>query len=260
MFVRTSHYNSFRRVAKLFDKCSFDEQCSSNAGHSECQPNLASGVKLCACMKGYRFSGGQCLVDYSNDSKRALEIYKITMIFASSCLAIILLIFLACILKKSYCPSDGEHILPLDNSVPDIFTLFPDAGAGHADMPFGVRPPFDKPPTYDESQRAIRAELGSPPPAYCDSEISANNNNDTRIVVPPQGAMAACFIPNHTSSSLPIQTNADLQTTSLASSSSTSSQGDEQQLVPSTSSGSRLGGAQRTRSLGVDNRAFSSQE
>ena len=32
--------------------------------------------------------------------------------------------------------------------------------------PFNIRPPYEKPPSYDESQRQMVEELGVPPPAY----------------------------------------------------------------------------------------------
>src|SRR5882724_10600198 len=96
-----------------------------------------------------------------------MQIYKITMIFASCCLALILIIFLVCILRKSYCPP-RRQIVPLDNStIPDIFTLFPHIGNyDGGPLADGTQPPFEKPPTYDETLTLIRNEIGIPPPAY----------------------------------------------------------------------------------------------
>ena len=98
---------------------------------------------------------------YLTDSVRALEIYKITMIFASCLLAMVLIAFLYCILKKSFCsPRSHASRVP-----PDIMTLFAES-ANDSGGPFNIQPPFEKPPTYDESQNQMREVFGVPPPSY----------------------------------------------------------------------------------------------
>lgn len=174
------------------------------------------------CRRNYRpdTTTGMCVHTGSSDSRSALQIYKITMIFASACLAVILLIFLSCIIRKSYCPSPGTpSVHPLDDSMPNLFTIFPDLGGPICDQPpFNVRPPFEKPPTYDESQQAIRAELGTPPPAY--SPVLRTRNEE-----------------NQRNRSSTIETTSSTQA-----------------LVASTS------GQQAPRSTGVDNDGFDGQE
>lgn len=82
-------------------------------------------------------------------------------------MALILIIFLVCILRKSYCPP-RSRVVPLDNqTIPDIFTLFPHVGNyDGGPLGDGTLPPFEKPPTYDETLTLIRNEIGVPPPAY----------------------------------------------------------------------------------------------
>ncbi len=110
-----------------------------------------------------------------------MQIYKITMIFASCCLALILIIFLVCILRKSYCQS-RRRIVPLDNTIPDIFTLFPHVGNyDGGPLGDGTQPPFEKPPTYDETIQLMREEIGVPPPAY-----SGNNSPNTSNLSTPE--------------------------------------------------------------------------
>ena len=98
------------------------------------------------------------------------------MIFASCCLALILIIFLVCILRKSYC-APRRQVIPLDNTtIPDIFTLFPHVGNyDGGPLADGTLPPFEKPPTYDETLTLIRNEIGIPPPAY----RSGNSSNQS---------------------------------------------------------------------------------
>lgn len=38
-----------------------------------------------------------------------------------------------------------------------------EVGAG---IPFNVRPPYEKPPSYEESQRNMISMMGTPPPEY----------------------------------------------------------------------------------------------
>lgn len=97
------------------------------------------------------------------------------MIFASCCLAIILIVFLSCILKRSYCPSQYDQMnyqlnqsqIPIDNnSIPDIFTMYPEVANFLRTNPHLAGPLYEKPPTYDETLRFMREEFGIPPPAY----------------------------------------------------------------------------------------------
>ena len=104
------------------------------------------------------------------------------MIFASCCLALILIIFLVCILRKSYCAPRNQHMVPLDNTtIPDIFTLFPHVG-NYEGGPLGdgTQPPFEKPPTYDETLTLIRNEIGIPPPAYRSRNGSQSTNRSNQ--------------------------------------------------------------------------------
>ncbi|XP_054161271.1 uncharacterized protein LOC128959349 [Oppia nitens] len=134
-------------------------------------------VYKCECPDDSYFVKGiaRCVENNgNNESRTAMQIYKITMIFASCCLALILIIFLVCILRKSYCPpasAAGRSRMPngpLDNrTIPDIFTLFPHCGNyDGGPLGDGTLPPFEKPPTYDETLTLIRNQIGVPPPAY----------------------------------------------------------------------------------------------
>ena len=114
----------------------------------------------------------------------AIQIYRITLIFASCCLALVLFMFMVCIIRKTYwSPSSrsSRGSLPLSSS----------GGAGRSrrrhrrsealaiaasessaasilgpGIPFNVRPPFEKPPSYEESQRSMMSLIGTPPPDY----------------------------------------------------------------------------------------------
>lgn len=129
-----------------------------------------------------------------------MQIYKITMIFASCCLALILIIFLVCILRKSYCVPRNQQMVPLDNStIPDIFTLFPHVGNyDGGPLGDGTQPPFEKPPTYDETLTLIRNEIGIPPPAYRSRNGSQSTNRSdhsspqmsTRVLIASPALMA----------------------------------------------------------------------
>lgn len=101
-----------------------------------------------------------------------MQVYKITMIFASTCLALVLLIFLACILKKSYCPNQ----VPIDPVLPDIFTVYNDGIGNGTSIPYA--PPFEKPPSYDETVQIMRQEIGIPPPGYLSRENSTRREGD----------------------------------------------------------------------------------
>lgn len=174
----------------LVQSCVYGEQCQAGVAFSQCKNNW------CTCLANYRinYKTGQCIhVASSSDSRSALQIYKITMIFASACLAVILLIFLTCILRKSYCPSDpGFAVHPIDDSLPNLFTIFPDLAGPVCDQPpFNVRPPFEKPPTYDESQRATRAQLGTPPPAYSPGPSQRDRNSTLSTTCSTQALTAS---------------------------------------------------------------------
>ena len=90
------------------------------------------------------------------------------MIFASACLALVMLLFFICLIRRSYCININSTLASRTNSMnpPDaIINRFNDSQLGMS-VPFNIRLPFEKPPTYDESQRRMMQELGIPPPDY----------------------------------------------------------------------------------------------
>lgn len=96
------------------------------------------------------------------------------MIFASACLALVMLLFFICLIRRSYCININSHLDSRNNSLNPsdaIITRFNDSQLGTS-VPFNIRLPFEKPPTYDESQRRMMQELGIPPPDYCASSIT----------------------------------------------------------------------------------------
>ncbi|CAG2176340.1 unnamed protein product, partial [Oppiella nova] len=183
-------------------------------------------------------------VDSTYDSKTAMEIYKITMIFASCCLALILVIFLVCILRKSYCPPRQRPVQPLDNStIPDIFTLFPHVGNyDGGPLGDGTLPPFEKPPTYDETLTLIRNEIGIPPPAYRRNPNSSSNGSSSGESTPDMSARLMVSRPQLVTVS--DQTNSSYLTTSSSSEASIAG--------PSGECRSSRGGSAQ----GIDNPAF----
>ena len=159
-------------------QCPINSFCGSNGGEfrqCKCKEGTVRMGKFCQNLKNN--SGTESTPTIDNDYYTALQIYKITMILASCCLGLVLVLFLVCILKKTYCPttmSDSQIIIDPRTGEPrrrrgrrsssievaSIETVF---GSG---IPFNCRPPYEKPPTYDESQRSMREIIGIPPPAY----------------------------------------------------------------------------------------------
>jgi hypothetical protein len=151
----------------------------------------------------------------NSDYYTALQIYKITMILASCCLGLVLIMFLVCILKKTYCPSSrsNERDIIIDSltgearrrrgaarnrraSSMEISSIFNNDLLGSG-VPFNCRPPYEKPPTYDESENIIRSLTGVPPPAYDDQVLEVIPSVDNSPEV-------ACF---PVSSSITIEMN-----------------------------------------------------
>lgn len=93
----------------------------------------------------------------------AVQIYRITLIFASCCLALVLIMFLVCIVRKSYWPSSQSERQRRRRSSSSMQIAVAEVGAG---IPFNIRPPYEKPPSYEESQRNMITLMGTPPPEY----------------------------------------------------------------------------------------------
>ena len=158
------------------------------------------------------------------------------MIFASCCLALILIIFLVCILRKSYC-APRRHVVPLDNTtIPDIFTLFPHVGNyDGGPLADGTLPPFEKPPTYDETLTLIRNEIGIPPPAYRSGNTPNSSNQSS-----PEMSSTRVLITNPMLFTVSTESNS-------RTNSGTNSSSDESLAGPSGNGISRMG---------IDNPAF----
>lgn len=114
------------------------------------------------------------------------------MIFASCCLALVLLLFLVCLIRRTYCLRFNSSISTRrDSSYPSteqMITGFNDSQLGMS-VPFNIRLPFEKPPTYDESQRRMMQELGIPPPDYPEitvtnatADVSNENDNQQQCI------------------------------------------------------------------------------
>ncbi|KAI1294783.1 hypothetical protein HDE_05740 [Halotydeus destructor] len=140
--------------------CKFTDQCRFSVENSYCGRNVTTGNGTCLCRKGFLPYNRACRAPNDN---RSLVIYKTTMVFASIVLGVVLFIFVGCVLTKSYCPSEPRYYPRLDPDSPDFLSAF---NSIHNQPPFNVRPPFEKPPTYDESQLMARLQMGIPPPSY----------------------------------------------------------------------------------------------
>ena len=163
----------------LGHSCEKNEQCPYNA---DCRLSEIGDLrKECRCKDHLVQVGDHCQFKRqtdpppatstnNNDYYTALQIYKITMILASCCLGLVLIMFLVCILKKTYCPSHAaasrEGNRGRRASSIDVSVIFPADSALGSGVPFNCRPPYEKPPTYDESERFMRDTMGVPPPAY----------------------------------------------------------------------------------------------
>jgi hypothetical protein len=126
----------------------------------------------------------------------ARTIYEMTMIFASCCLGLVLFVFVVCILKKAYCSprtSRRPNGTQMESGpLHDMFGLCAEAhhGASSAGndqfFPYSINVPFEKPPTYEETLRIMRGEIGVPPPAY---EGTASPTDPNRSATASVGAM-----------------------------------------------------------------------
>uniref|UniRef100_T1KMP4 EB domain-containing protein n=1 Tax=Tetranychus urticae TaxID=32264 RepID=T1KMP4_TETUR len=153
----------------IMDECISSEQCVV--------PQSTCHFNVCRCTDYYYESGRYKCIPIHNT---AIEIYKITMIFASSCLALILLIFLACILRKSYCPADSTHQATGRSTMNDLFTIYPGTSGSPSDL-FGNLTPAEKPPSYSETMRMINQEIGTPPPAYHNIFYTEASSTETTL-------------------------------------------------------------------------------
>lgn len=129
---------------------------------------------------------------FAVDINTARTIYEMTMIFVSCCLGLILFVFVVCILKKAYCsPRTSRRTSPnhMDGGgMQDMFGLCSDqhqnaSGVSNDQFfPYSINVPFEKPPTYEETLRIMRCEIGVPPPEYQgDGGSGALTNASTMI-------------------------------------------------------------------------------
>lgn len=156
-----------RRVGEF---CHEDVQCPSG---TTCSMDVFSQTQMNRlCRSPLRPTPPNVPPNKPTDYYTAIQIYKITMILASSSLGLVLVMFLLCILKRTYCPREGlpSHRRPSRRSLRressiDLATVLQESAIGSG-IPFNIRPPYEKPPSYDESQRSMSRQLGIPPPPY----------------------------------------------------------------------------------------------
>ncbi|XP_074593257.1 uncharacterized protein LOC141848996 [Brevipalpus obovatus] len=158
------------KARKIYEECRNQEQCIVQ--DSECINGM------CQCAQPY-FMESRNRDRCHRIPNAALEIYKITMIFASSCLTLIILIFLACICRKSFCNrSNSSSTSP---QLRNGHSSHPNAGpsASINSNLYPIREISEKPPSYDETMKEQQEQLRSanlqnetnapplpPPPEY----------------------------------------------------------------------------------------------
>lgn len=110
----------------------------------------------------------------SLENKKALEIYKVIMIFTCCVLAIVLVLFLICILKNT-----DSLAVPTTSSSVNLNEAYLSCEDGSIGAQNGngllINLPFEKPPSYLE----VLQEIGSPPPIYSDDQHT-NANSDVQ--------------------------------------------------------------------------------
>ncbi|XP_064473368.1 uncharacterized protein LOC135388022 [Ornithodoros turicata] len=136
--------NACYRKAFPGEPCEVAEQC----------PRLAtceSGV--CACLQGTRTTATSCVTFKTpKRSIKSLEVYKAAMIVAACLMVVVLLAFLACVIKKSF--FDGAP-----STLPSVFSV-------SETVPEARHPTYEKPPSYEDVVRSPPRQ--EEPPSYAD--------------------------------------------------------------------------------------------
>lgn len=97
---------------------------------------------------------------------KSLEVYKAAMIVAASLMVVVLIAFVACVIKKSF--FDGSQ------PVPHIFTVSETVAELH-------RPVHEKPPSYSD---VVRVDMQhEEPPSYADV-VGASGSAHNAAFVP----------------------------------------------------------------------------
>ncbi|XP_015925598.2 uncharacterized protein [Parasteatoda tepidariorum] len=162
LFFDWPKYGCFSKV-HMFGPCEVSGQCLAYTPNTYCNPDNSR----CTCSPNYFFNGRDCILRYDPSNLKAQEVYKAAVVAAACFIVAVVGIFVACIVRRSFCRREQNLPQNESNRNSDIFSISDEIAAMRA---------VDKPPSYEEVLQIERTFYGIPPPEY---SASRNVNNPT---------------------------------------------------------------------------------
>ncbi|KAG8199605.1 hypothetical protein JTE90_009441 [Oedothorax gibbosus] len=158
LFLEWPKFGCFSK-AHMFGPCEVSGQCVAVNPYTYCNPDSGR----CTCSPNYFYNGRECSIRYDGNNMKAQEVYKAAVVAAACFIVAVVGIFVACIVRRSFCRRD-PHLRQSDtNTSPDVFSISDEIAAMRA---------VDKPPSYEEVLQIERTFYGIPPPEYSASRLS----------------------------------------------------------------------------------------
>ncbi|GIY59729.1 hypothetical protein CEXT_569311 [Caerostris extrusa] len=151
LFIEWPKYGCFTKI-QMFGQCEVSGQCVAMNSNTYCNPDNGR----CTCSPNYFYNGRECTIRYDGSNLKAQEVYKAAVVAAACFIVAIVGIFVACIVRRSFCRRD-QHLQQQSNREGDIFSISDEIAALRA---------VDKPPSYEEVLQIERTFYGIPPPEY----------------------------------------------------------------------------------------------
>ncbi|GFT09888.1 uncharacterized protein NPIL_432732 [Nephila pilipes] len=152
LFIEWPKYGCFTKV-HMFGQCEVSGQCVAMNSNTYCNPDNGR----CTCSPNYFYNGRECSIRYDGTNLKAQEVYKAAVVAAACFIVAIVGIFVACIVRRSFCRRDHHLQQSGANRDNDIFSISDEIAALRA---------VDKPPSYEEVLQIERTFYGIPPPEY----------------------------------------------------------------------------------------------
>lgn len=152
LFFEWPKYGCFTKV-HMFGQCEVSGQCVAMNSNTYCNPDNGR----CTCSPNYFYNGRECSIRYDGANLKAQEVYKAAVVAAACFIVAIVGIFVACIVRRSFCRRDHHLQQSGANRESDIFSISDEIAALRA---------VDKPPSYEEVLQIERTFYGIPPPEY----------------------------------------------------------------------------------------------
>ncbi|GIY14944.1 hypothetical protein CDAR_568062 [Caerostris darwini] len=174
LFIEWPKYGCFTKI-QMFGQCEVSGQCVAMNSNTYCNPDNGR----CTCSPNYFYNGRECTIRYDGSNLKAQEVYKAAVVAAACFIVAIVGIFVACIVRRSFCRRD-QHLQQQSNREGDIFSISDEIAALRA---------VDKPPSYEEVLQIERTFYGIPPPEYAPtpriiSSLSAFEPRSNRSAIP----------------------------------------------------------------------------